>query len=88
VILTKTRINCAHIVWFGEEVPALDEAITLAKCDYFAVMGPPYKSILRLDIDFTPGKHLFYIDPKPIKIQISEIHWRLFLKWLQKALKS
>jgi NAD-dependent deacetylase len=29
-----------HIVWFGEEVPALDEAITLAEsADYFAVIG-------------------------------------------------
>jgi NAD-dependent deacetylase len=75
----------------GEEVPALDEAITLAEsADYFAVIGTSLQVYPAAGlIDFTPRETpIFYIDPKPIKSQISEIHWRLFLKWLQKALKS
>jgi hypothetical protein len=32
--------------------------------------------------DFTPRNTYFYIDPKPIKSK-SQIHWRLFLKWLK-----
>jgi NAD-dependent SIR2 family protein deacetylase len=37
-----------HIVWFGEEVPALEEAVALtATADFFAVMVLP-KFILRL----------------------------------------
>jgi NAD-dependent SIR2 family protein deacetylase len=37
-----------HIVWFGEEVPALEEACLTATADFFAVIGTSYKFILRL----------------------------------------
>jgi NAD-dependent deacetylase len=66
-----------HIVWFGEEVPALDEAITL-KCDYFAVIGTSYKSILRLDLLISPETPIFYIDQNN-KISNLRNPLRLFL---------
>ena len=60
-----------HIVWFGEEVPALDEAITLTQsADYFAVIGTSLQVYPAAGlIDFTSWETpIFYIDPKPIKI--------------------
>jgi NAD-dependent deacetylase len=36
-----------HIVWFGEEVPALEEVALTATADFFAI-GTSYKFILRL----------------------------------------
>ena len=60
-----------HIVWFGEEVPALDEAITLTQsADYFAVIGTSLQVYPAAGlIDFTSRETpIFYIDPKPIKI--------------------
>ena len=60
-----------HIVWFGEQVPALEDAITITEqADYFAVIGTslqvyPAASL----INFTPkNTRIYYIDPKPIKI--------------------
>jgi NAD-dependent SIR2 family protein deacetylase len=60
-----------HIVWFGEEVPALEEAITLTEsADYFAVIGTSLQVYPAAGlIDFTNAKTpIYYIDPKPIKI--------------------
>jgi NAD-dependent SIR2 family protein deacetylase len=60
-----------HIVWFGEEVPALDEAIAITQqADYFAVIGTSLQVYPAAGlIDFTPRETpVFYIDPKPIKI--------------------
>jgi NAD-dependent deacetylase len=60
-----------HIVWFGEEVPALDEAIAIAQsADFFAVIGTSLQVYPAAGlIDFIPRKTpIFYIDPKPIKI--------------------
>jgi NAD-dependent SIR2 family protein deacetylase len=60
-----------HIVWFGEEVPALDEAIAITqKADYFAVIGTSLQVYPAAGlIDFTSRETpIFYIDPKPIKI--------------------
>lgn len=60
-----------HIVWFGEDVPALDEAIAITKtADYFAVIGTslqvyPAAGLIDLTASHVP---VFYIDPKPIKI--------------------
>jgi NAD-dependent deacetylase len=60
-----------HIVWFGEQVPALDEAIAIAEeADYFAVIGTslqvyPAAGLINLTKRETP---IYYIDPKPIKI--------------------
>lgn len=60
-----------HIVWFGEEVPALEEAIAITEtADYFAVIGTSLQVYPAAGlIDFTPSSApIFYIDPKPIKI--------------------
>jgi NAD-dependent deacetylase len=60
-----------HIVWFGEEVPALEEAIALTEtADYFAVIGTslqvyPAAGLIDFIKSITP---IYYIDPKPIKI--------------------
>lgn len=60
-----------HIVWFGEAVPALDQAIAITqKADYFAVIGTSLQVYPAAGlIDFTTkATPIFYIDPKPIKI--------------------
>lgn len=60
-----------HIVWFGEEVPALEEAITITEqADYFAVIGTSLQVYPAAGlIDFTQRETpIYYIDPKPIKI--------------------
>jgi NAD-dependent deacetylase len=60
-----------HIVWFGEEVPALEEAVELTEiADYFAVIGTSLQVYPAAGlIDFTRATTpLYYIDPKPIKI--------------------
>ena len=60
-----------HIVWFGEEVPALEQAIANTEtADYFAVIGTSLQVYPAAGlIDFTNSKTpLYYIDPKPIKI--------------------
>ena len=60
-----------HIVWFGEEVPALEEAAYLTQeADIFAVVGTSLQVYPAAGlIDFTqPKTPLFYIDPKPAKI--------------------
>lgn len=60
-----------HIVWFGEAVPALEEAakITL-EADYFAVVGTSLQVYPAAGlIDFVKAEiPLFYIDLKPAKI--------------------
>jgi NAD-dependent deacetylase len=60
-----------HIVWFGEQVPALDEAIAITEqADYFAVIGTSLQVYPAAGlIDFTKKETpIYYIDPKPIKI--------------------
>ena len=60
-----------HIVWFGEEVPALEEAVELTEvADYFAVIGTSLQVYPAAGlIDFTRATTpIFYIDPKPITI--------------------
>ncbi len=60
-----------HIVWFGEEVPALDEAIRITEmADYFAVIGTslqvyPAAGLISYIKKTVP---IYYIDPKPGKI--------------------
>lgn len=60
-----------HIVWFGEDVPALTEAIEITeKANYFAVIGTslqvyPAAGLINYTSGITP---LFYIDPKPVAI--------------------
>ncbi|MHC0448102.1 SIR2 family NAD-dependent protein deacylase [Flavobacterium sp. 3-218] len=60
-----------HIVWFGEEVPALEEAIDITEtADYFAVIGTSLQVYPAAGlISYTPSTTpVFYIDPKPIAI--------------------
>jgi NAD-dependent deacetylase len=60
-----------NIVWFGEAVPALDEAIEITQtADYFAVIGTslqvyPAAGLLHYTRANVP---VFYIDPKPVTI--------------------
>ncbi|MFW0737992.1 SIR2 family NAD-dependent protein deacylase [Flavobacterium sp. T12S277] len=60
-----------HIVWFGEAVPALEEAIEITEtADYFAVIGTslqvyPAAGLISYTYTITP---VFYIDPNPIAI--------------------
>jgi NAD-dependent deacetylase len=60
-----------HIVWFGEAVPALEEAVAITQqADYFAVVGTslqvyPAASLLHYTNYKIP---IFYIDPNPATI--------------------
>jgi NAD-dependent deacetylase len=60
-----------NIVWFGEMVPALEQAITLTEqADYVAVIGTslqvyPAASLIHYA---QPNAPIFYIDPKPATI--------------------
>ena len=60
-----------HIVWFGEEVPALEEAVQLTtEADLVLVIGTSLQVYPAAGlIDFAPkNATIYYIDPKPIKI--------------------
>jgi len=60
-----------HIVWFGEDVPALEEALRLTQeADFFAVVGTSLQVYPAAGlIEFTaPHIPIFYIDPKPIAL--------------------
>jgi NAD-dependent deacetylase len=60
-----------HIVWFGEEVPALEEAVQLtSEADLCLVIGTSLQVYPAAGlVDFVPKKStIYYIDPKPIKI--------------------
>ncbi|RZJ65587.1 MAG: NAD-dependent deacylase [Flavobacterium sp.] len=60
-----------HIVWFGEEVPALEEAVHITQqADVFAVIGTSLQVYPAAGlVSFTqPNVPIFYIDPKPIGI--------------------
>lgn len=60
-----------HIVWFGEMVPALDDAINITQqADYVAVIGTslqvyPAASLMHYA---NPKVPVFYIDPRPVSI--------------------
>jgi NAD-dependent deacetylase len=60
-----------HIVWFGEEVPALNKAVAITEtADYFTAIGTSLQVYPAAGlINFTNSKTpIYYIDPKPIKI--------------------
>jgi len=60
-----------HIVWFGEAVPALDEAVDLtSKAELFLVIGTSLQVYPAAGlVDFVPKKApIYYIDPKPIQL--------------------
>ncbi|WP_396211666.1 SIR2 family NAD-dependent protein deacylase [Flavobacterium sp.] len=60
-----------HIVWFGEAVPALEQAIEITQqADYFVIIGTsmqvyPAAGLLHYTNKNVP---IFYIDPKPTTI--------------------
>ncbi|WP_264521515.1 SIR2 family NAD-dependent protein deacylase [Flavobacterium sp. N1994] len=60
-----------HIVWFGEMVPALEEAVTITEqADYVAIIGTslqvyPAASLMHYA---NPKALVFYIDPRPASI--------------------
>jgi len=60
-----------HIVWFGESVPAIDEAISLTRqADYFVVIGTslnvyPAAGLLHYVRDSVP---IYLIDPNPVPV--------------------
>lgn len=60
-----------HIVWFGEAVPALEEAVSITnEADFFAVVGTSLQVYPAAGlIDFAkPGTPLFYVDLNPARI--------------------
>lgn len=60
-----------HIVWFGEEVPALEQAVQwTTEADIFLVIGTSLQVYPAAGLmDFVPeNSNIYYIDPKPIKI--------------------
>lgn len=60
-----------HIVWFGEMVPALEEAVSITEqADYVAVIGTslqvyPAASLMHYA---NPNVPVYYIDPRPASI--------------------
>lgn len=60
-----------HIVWFGEAVPALEEAVSITnEADFFAIVGTSLQVYPAAGlIDFAkPGTPLFYVDLNPARI--------------------
>ena len=60
-----------HIVWFGEAVPALEEAVSLVEtADYVAVIGTSLQVYPAAGLMHYAKRHVpvFYIDPKPATI--------------------
>ena len=60
-----------HIVWFGEEVPALEKALKITQqADYFAVIGTSLQVYPAAGlIEFIPTNvPIYYIDPNPATI--------------------
>lgn len=60
-----------HIVWFGEDVPALEEAVKITlEADFFVVIGTSLQVYPAAGlIDYVDSNvPIFYIDPKPIAI--------------------
>ncbi len=60
-----------HIVWFGEAVPAIEEAVGIVEqADYVVVIGTSLQVYPAAGLmDFAkPSAKIFYIDPKPVNI--------------------
>lgn len=62
-----------HIVWFGENVPMMDEAIEVAaKADIFVVVGSSLQVYPAAGlINYTQGSK-YYIDPNPTE-ELSDV---------------
>jgi NAD-dependent deacetylase len=60
-----------HIVWFGEAVPAIEQAVGIvSQADYVVVIGTSLQVYPAAGlIDFAmPDAKIFYVDPKPADI--------------------
>ncbi|KOS04866.1 NAD-dependent deacetylase [Flavobacterium akiainvivens] len=60
-----------HIVWFGEAVPAIEEAVGIVEqADYVVVIGTSLQVYPAAGLmDFAkPSAKIFYVDPKPVSI--------------------
>lgn len=60
-----------HIVWFGEAVPALEEAIKITQqADYFVIVGTSMQVYPAAGLLHYTNKNIpiYYIDPKPATI--------------------
>ena len=60
-----------HIVWFGEAVPVLDEALSIVQsADFIAVIGTSMQVCPAAGLIYygKPETPIFYIDPKPATI--------------------
>ncbi len=60
-----------HIIWFGEDVPALDEAIKITQqADYFVIIGTSMQVYPAAGLLHYTNKNVpvFYIDPKTATI--------------------
>ncbi|NJM79580.1 MAG: NAD-dependent deacylase [Flavobacterium sp.] len=60
-----------HIVWFGEEVPEIENALTIVEqADYLAVVGTSLQVYPAAGLINYAKQHIpvFYIDPKPATI--------------------
>jgi len=60
-----------HIVWFGEEVPALEEAIKITQqADYFVVIGTSLQVYPAAGLMHFANKNIpvYYIDPNPATV--------------------
>lgn len=70
---TKGHQLRPHIVWFGEMVPAVEQAVSITQeADFLAVIGTslqvyPAASLIHYA---KPGIPVFYIDPKPAMIPV------------------
>ena len=66
-----------HIVWFGEAVPMMDQAVTIAqKADILVVIGTSlnvYPAAGLLDY-VKPNVPIYLIDPKEVKTSNKQIH--------------
>lgn len=63
-----------HIVWFGEEVPMMDEAVTIAaEADIFVVIGSSLNVYPAAGlINYAPQKaSLWLIDPKDVAVPVN-----------------
>jgi NAD-dependent deacetylase len=69
-----------HIVWFGEEVPALEQAISMIeKADIIIIIGTslqvyPAAGLLDYSAENIP---LYYIDPKPAPINSKQYNLKI-----------
>ncbi len=64
-----------HIVWFGEPVPAIEDAINIAsQADIFVVIGTSLNVYPAAGlIDYVPFKSpVFIIDPKPLNTKLNK----------------